>query len=449
MNAKQTSVSDLVNALGEDWGTVERQYGPPVWKLKERRLGSARTAFHGFASKYSDCFDLLVVNGQVVEGDITQHFSENDTVSFEVSFPVADNIFVDFDHAAEYYISSKQKFDKLFIFNPPTLVSTKQSTPPIWKEFLEEYCRAVNALECLRVLAHHNGTTEAIYVDSKESSTPSVAICTEFPLLYERCKGILSLKRDYGFLCKLASDIAQKKPNYLKELSIFRSSIVELLKKEEGDAETHGVLILQNIEKLEKIYSNNLQAYISGLSLEKIRTELAAEQLKFSDQASRSLTDISGKMFALPAAIGIARLAGNGLTPFNRFFVILTCVILLLPLVAQLKQLRVIRKSSEIAFADLDEKIEQVSDTKVRTSFTNVRRGLKGSIRTVWWMLWFYVALSIGVMIISSGLVRWNPLFEDAASPVSLISSEQGPDAPIPDFERSERDRVLDSIQDP
>ncbi|MDP1097763.1 hypothetical protein Q6288_27140, partial [Klebsiella quasipneumoniae] len=73
-------------------------------------------------------------------------------------------------------------------------------------------------------------------------------------------------------------------------------------------------------------YDNNLSVYLSGFNFHKARKDVAAAELDFSEKTSKTISDLTAKILAIPlsllAAIGIWKL--NDLT---EQFVALTGII--------------------------------------------------------------------------------------------------------------------------
>lgn len=423
MSIKHAATSRLWRALEGANSRVTCEGNRPVWTVNNVLVSHEGEAFYGFTQALQNDIHDLYVDGSLIDPSdslaLSELYTPESIVSFVARFNVNDNFFTDFQHLKNYYVNASQKFDSFFIFSTSTLVENDQNVFHDWGKFRKNHLTAENLLQNLNILAHHNSGNEAIFIDPSAKATSSIAIATNLALLYNLDNSILDNDFQINFIIRLIGDITEKNNNYLKEQSVFRNSIFELFDThtEKSDPIKAGIFILKNIKSLETTYTQNFQAYISGLSLKQLKTDLASEQLKLSEQASKGLMDISGKMFALPAAVALTKLSTDIGTSIGNTIIFITCIILLLALFPQKRQLKNIKSSNSIAFKDLDTKIQEVNDTDTKNTLEKIRKNLEKTVKSVNRTLNSYIIIAVLPLIYISMPNSWIELAYSAVQP--------------------------------
>lgn len=381
----------------------------PVWTVHNRSLGNSHNELCEFYNALHDCFSNFVIDNNSISSekqsihDLIESSNLNIKISFKISFNISDYFFIDFDSFKKYYVNANNKFENFYIFENNTIFKNKNSSNESWNSFFTSYSSLTKLFEELNTVAHHAGVNEAIFIDPSENGH-SIAISTDIKKIFSTDENIFNTSVNYGYISELVTNIGNQSIGYLKELAVFRSSLFEFFKSPSSadstdSAEKSAVFFINNSNDLKIKYEKNYQAFVSGLTLEKLKTELASEQLKLSDTATKGLMDISGKMFALPAAIGLSRIGINAESIYGNFLIIVTSIILFLPLRSQLRQLRNIESANNITFNDLENKIKNIENDNIKniieSDLTKIINNISETIKSVRWTLCFYIFLSV------------------------------------------------------
>lgn len=301
--------------------------------------------------------------------DEINQYADN-RIKFSLKFGADDFFYEDIVHFKKCILADK-KFpeSELYIFKEKLyqidVKNIQEKLKPIQDAFNNINC----ILSSFKKLAHYEGKNdEIVFIDPSEKSTLTITISTDTSEIQE-IPSILDTQIEHHTLSCLINDKDEENGFFFKERAIFRTSLFEFFKNKDIDlsnTEQTTIMLLQKFSDFEKLYSSNYEAYISGISLDKLKLELAQEQLKFSDQTAKILSDITNKMIAFPVMTGLITLIRINLTntSFGILLIFLTTLILLLSIWNQDVQLGTIEQAQEISFNNIKQKIIQNSQEK-------------------------------------------------------------------------------------
>ncbi|EPJ82440.1 MULTISPECIES: hypothetical protein [Pseudomonas] len=139
-----------------------------------------------------------------------------------------------------------------------------------------------------------------------------------FVLKTEVDETILDVKLRHVSLIKaLASSQDEHKIHLEERKLIFNSAIADVIESA-GDDQAFP-FVLKHWEDVLRKYWQNLQAYVHGFSFDKVRTELAKAELEYGAKLSGVLSDMAGKMLALPLSFGALVLLNKAVDPIEIF----------------------------------------------------------------------------------------------------------------------------------
>lgn len=394
MICRMAATAELARLLGPSAsGNIVSEIGRLRWTVDAAVNEDNKNAVQAFLRHVP--VEGLRVNSSWVSDSASAVLHQGDRVQFQAPLAQKDGFFLNISEAKAYYAGAQNKPTRLLYFEPLSLVD-EQSRPAEWAMFADRYEECEKALNALVSLAHHRGAGEAIFIEPGDTGSRSIAISIDMAAVYESCPQILDAPISASFLLQLSDDVQKKNANYVKERSVFRSSLFEFYGEREDTIlpVKAATRFLTSMQELADVYGRNFQSYISGITLEKLKTEVATEQLKFTEQASKGLLDISTRMLAVPAALGLAQVA-NG--DAGTWILFITCVFVLLPLLAQWQNVRVIDASQKLAFRDLDRKLKDSDVGSSKQELSNVRRRLTNTVRAVKAMLAIYMSVVLVV----------------------------------------------------
>lgn len=214
----------------------------------------------------------------------------------------------------------------------------------------ESICKLIKSLS---KLAHYHdkkatdGEPRLVFILESEGRSKSALlqpIITNEMLAYTDvdCSIVEQLQDDFS-----AHDVN----HHVEKRGIFRNTLVEFVNDNGYDFEQ----LIKNWSEFRLAYDNNLSIYLSGFSFHKSRKEVAAAELEFAEKTSKTITELTTKIFAIP----ISLLASVGLWKIDNLteqLVILsgitfTSIIINLIILNQSKQLRRIIHSRDMVFS--------------------------------------------------------------------------------------------------
>lgn len=246
-------------------------------------------------------FSQLYVNDQNHSNDTSlPTLKSGDQVSFKISLSTNPRkIFSNIDDLVssfrpiqqgtmpeEFYLIDE---DHLYPSDPDNIASVSK---------VEKACRFMKFLE--KVLPHTEGridnhTDLKFVLFSKDfyntKKSKKIVFCSKF-----KYSSLPEEMEETGFLESLGSE---NDLHTYERITIFQNSLVELLSSAQDGQEF--VYLLNNLEKLEKIYKSNYAIYINDFHLEEFKKDVVESYTKFSEDIDNKINSLASKIFAIPA----------------------------------------------------------------------------------------------------------------------------------------------------
>ncbi|MGE6776315.1 hypothetical protein ACQKFL_01565 [Vreelandella titanicae] len=160
-------------------------------------------------------------------------------------------------------------------------------------------------IQCLSSLAISVDATSSPYYDnlffavaSSDSGKPKTFVLktkVNVDMLEVDVKHIKVLKT-------LVDDKYEGKLHIEERKMIFKSSLGDVLSLESVGSDSF-LYLIKNWDDMIHNYWKSLQAYVYGFSFDKIRTEIASAEIEYCTKLSSSLSEIAGKLLALPLSL--------------------------------------------------------------------------------------------------------------------------------------------------
>lgn len=100
----------------------------------------------------------------------------------------------------------------------------------------------------------------------------------------------------------LCEDSQQEDPHYTARLGVFHTTIAEFCEKSTDSDSKNFQRLVEDWGGFLRLYHNNLEVYLSGFAFQKAKKEVADAELELAANYSKVLSDISGKLLAIPAS---------------------------------------------------------------------------------------------------------------------------------------------------
>lgn len=221
-------------------------------------------------------------------------------------------------------------------------------TPPAVQK-VKNVCRLIKALS---KLAHYHdrkatdGEPRLVFIQGSDGRSKSAILqptITNEMLDYSDidCSIVEQLQDDHSI-----NDVN----HHIEKRGIFRNTLVEYINENNFNFQQ----LMEHWTDFRLAYDNNLSVYLSGFNFHKARKDVAAAELDFSEKISKTISDLTAKILAIPlsllAAIGIWKLSDLTEQLVVTSGVVFTSLIINLIISSQWKQLKRIIHSKEMVF---------------------------------------------------------------------------------------------------
>lgn len=274
-----------------------------------------------------------------------------------------------------YYKDIRDFFSRLKTFSSDKVLQTMVSefyiiqddisnTDAITETWKANYDSLQKFLTSLKDIAHHSTKSDdLVFISHSEKKDISIVISSS---LKEIPIELVFNKKYEDFL----TDIINEDSNNLKVKAIFRSSLSEFFEKTNQPNKLY--YLLDNYKELQDIYQKNYEIFVNGVSLNKIKSELAQEQLKLFEAVNKGLQNITSQAMIIPglALFGIIMrtyntsknnaneiIQNNIISPNTILFIIsilLSALIILISIKNQQELSRTLKSTQKISINNLD-----------------------------------------------------------------------------------------------
>lgn len=263
---------------------------------------------------------------------------------------------------------------------------------------VKNVCRLIKALS---KLAHYHdrkatdGEPRLVFIQGSDGRSKSAIIqptITNEMLVYSDidCNIVEQLQDDHSI-----NDVN----HHIEKRGIFRNTLVEYINENNYNFQQ----LMEHWTDFRLAYDNNLSVYLSGFNFHKARKDVAAAELDFSEKTSKTISDLTAKILAIPlsllAAIGIWKLSVLAEQLVVVSGVIFTSLIINLIISSQWKQLKRIIHSKEMVFNPFTLKLKsypQELREDINKAIDELKKNEKFSFRV---LIFFYILCWIPTVV--------------------------------------------------
>ncbi|EIS7449328.1 hypothetical protein I5467_22705 [Citrobacter sp. FDAARGOS_156] len=222
-------------------------------------------------------------------------------------------------------------------------------TPPSVQK-IENICKLIKALS---KLAHYHdrkstdGEPRLVFIQGSEGRSKSAILQ---PTITKEMLNYSDI--DCTVVEQLKDDISVDDVNHhVEKRGIFRNTLVEYVNENNFDFQK----LIEYWTEFRLAYDNNLSVYLSGFNFHKARKDVAAAELEFAEKTSKTISDLTTKILAIPVSL-LAALGAWKMQDLTEQLVILigvifTSVIINLIISSQEKQLNRIIHAKDMVFS--------------------------------------------------------------------------------------------------
>lgn len=184
---------------------------------------------------------------------------------------------------------------------------------------LRTICKLIN---CISKLAHYHDArrqNKLIFMPPNEQDKAFIkAIELETIVTHEM---LLGGDLNISIIESLSDENQTSDHYYSARVSVFRSSIVEFLKLTKDEKNLFKLLV-NGWTEFTQLYNNNIDTYLSGFAFHRAKKEVADAEVNLADQFSKIITEITGKLFAIPLSLGAVVAITKPSSPEEKFLLI-------------------------------------------------------------------------------------------------------------------------------
>lgn len=270
-------------------------------------------------------------------------------------------------------------------------------TPPEVQK-VKNVCRLIKALS---KLAHYHdkkatdGEPRLVFIQGSDGRSKSAIIQ---PTITNEMLGYNDI--DCNIVEQLQDDHSINDVNHhIEKRGIFRNTLVEYINENNYNFQQ----LMEHWTDFRLAYDNNLSVYLSGFNFHKARKDVAAAELDFSEKTSKTISDLTAKILAIPlsilAAIGIWKLSVLTEQLVVVSGVIFTSLIINLIISSQWKQLKRIIHSKEMVFNPFTLKLKnypQELQGDINKAIDELKKNERFSFRV---LIFFYILCWIPTVV--------------------------------------------------
>lgn len=223
---------------------------------------------------------------------------------------------------------------------------------------IENICRLIKSLS---KLAHYHdrkstdGEPRLVFIQGADGRSKSAIIQ---PTIQAEMLEMEDF--DCRIVEQLQEELSSEDVNHhVEKRGIFRNTIVEFI----NENNFKFIDLVKNWTDFRLAYDNNLSVYLSGFNFHKARKDVASAELEFAEKISKTLSELTAKILAIPvsilAALGILKLndVADQLVVF--FGVLVTSIAIHLLIMSQKKQLARIVHAKSLVFLPFQARLKK------------------------------------------------------------------------------------------
>lgn len=276
-------------------------------------------------------------------------------------------------------------------------------TPPAVQK-VKNVCRLIKALS---KLAHYHdrkatdGEPRLVFIQGSDGRSKSAIIQ---PTITNEMLSYSDI--DCNIVEQLQDDLSINDVNHhIEKRGIFRNTLVEYINENNYNFQQ----LMEHWTDFRLAYDNNLSVYLSGFNFHKARKDVAAAELDFSEKISKTISDLTAKILAIPlsllAAIGMWKLSSLTEQLVIVSGVIFTSLIINLIISSQWKQLKRITHSKEMIFNPITLKLKNYPkelQADINKAITELKKNESFSFRVLisfYILCWIPTVVGIAIII--------------------------------------------------
>lgn len=286
-------------------------------------------------------------------------------------FHVNDKIYKDIDDFKSKLLSYQLVPTTIYFFSTNTYYTESSITSEI-STFIERRNKIEEILGNFANNSHHYESKQGymIYVNPKsDHHTSSIKLTTKISTL-KKYSDLLDQDINFEALEIFKNEDKNDIVQLPREKAILRNTIIEFITQDVSEdnifnpdsAAESTYYLLSNSYDFDKKYNANLQVYLKDISLDKLKIEIATEQIKYSEQVSKILQDILSKIILVSGLqaliIMLTRKEGLlNLPILPSVLVGIISILTLLSLYANAVQLHLVEVSYQSIFSKMHNKL--------------------------------------------------------------------------------------------
>lgn len=338
-------------------------------------------------------------------GDNFPELEENQSLSIKLTVPRNDKGFF-YKNISEWITLARslkkgQITPNTYLIDEDLIVNDEQGNTEIAK--VKQICQLI---EQLSDLAHYHddkqGTNTAyrlVFVVPDKDDKVYRPVILETQLTTD----ILQAEQpDISLLCNILQEHHTGGNNIhaIERLSVYRIALAEIIEKIPKDTKAFPYLV-KHWSDVTESFNKSWERYLSGFSFNKLKTEMAKQQMEFSQKLSDIVASLSGRLFSLPISIaGIVLLERANSSLANWAYLLgslLVSYMVFSAIKIQQENLENAEASYKMVFSDFNKEINEKNNS-IQGELEEVKDRLSTTFSKLKCKLTFY------------GFIAWLPL---------------------------------------
>ncbi|MDO9139478.1 MAG: hypothetical protein Q7U38_04035 [Methylobacter sp.] len=359
----------------------------------------------------------LTVDGKNISTEMEDDFpelKENQSLSIKLTIPRNDKGFF-YKNISEWVaLAGSLKKGRIapntYLADEDLIVNDEQGNTEVAK--VKQICQLI---EQLNEVAHYHddkqGTNAAyrlVFVVPDKDDKVYRPVILETQLTED----ILRAEQpDISLLCNILQEHHTGGNNIhaIERLSVYRIALAEIIEKIPKDTKAFPYLV-KHWPDVTESFNKSWERYLSGFSFNKLKTEMAKQQIEFSQKLSDIVASLSGRLFSLPISIaGIVLLEKANSSLANWAYLLgslLVSYMVFSAIKIQQENLENAKASYAMVFSEIDKEINEKNSSiqdelrKVKDRLSTTFSKLKCKLAFYSFIAWLPLLVAIIYIIV-------------------------------------------------
>lgn len=251
-------------------------------------------------------------------------------------------------------------------------------------------------IDCLSKIAEYKESEQLVFFSKIDDKVITL------PLKIKLTKELLNCTVELQLFSNLCDDMLDDLLVNEKRI-IFKETLFDFSKnKPESESELFFYLI-EKFDDFKKLFLHNLKLYLDRFSFQKIRQEVANEEIHFSERCSKTLSDIQAKLLGIPISLAGVIVLAKATSGFEFLLLAVglafTSLILFSMIKVQLSNFNIIKSAFKNVFDGFERRYQSYPEELIKMIQKEKVKIEKQQRITFRWLIFFiFLSLVPGIL---------------------------------------------------